>query len=454
VGGARTALFSWLQARANDGTYILRIEDTDLQRSTPESVQAILDGMEWLGLDFDEGPFYQTQRFKRYAEVIQQLLDEDKAYYCHCSKERLEILREAQMKEGIKPRYDGKCLDPESVPESTERVVRFRNPKGGDVIFDDLVRGQISISNDELDDLVIARPDGSPTYNFTVVVDDMDMNITQVIRGDDHINNTPRQINIYRALGGQPPDFAHVPMILGDDGARLSKRHGAVGVMQYRDDGYLPQALLNYLVRLGWSHGDQEVFSVDEMVSLFDIRDVNRKASAFNTEKLDWLNQHYMKNLPAGEVAQHLAWHFEDQGINPGNGPALEDIVSVQAERVKTLKEMATQSRIFFEGYDELDPQAAKKHLRPVTEQPLQLMLANLQSQDDWAPGPLHEVIDRVAAELEVGMGKVAQPLRVALTGSGVSPSIDKTLWLMGKQRSLEGIGKALKFVEARIAAI
>jgi len=453
VGGARTALFSWLQARANNGTYILRIEDTDLQRSTPESVQAILDGMEWLGLDFDEGPFYQTQRFGRYGEVIQQLLDEDKAYYCHCSKERLEKLRERQMKEGIKPRYDGKCLDQDSVPEGTERVGRFRNPKGGNVVFNDLVRGQISISNDELDDLAIARPDGSPTYNFTVVVDDIDMNVTQVIRGDDHINNTPRQINIYRALGAQPPDFAHVPMILGDDGARLSKRHGAVGVMQYRDDGYLPQALLNYLVRLGWSHGDQEVFSVDEMITLFDIRDVNRKASAFNTEKLDWLNQHYMKSLPAEEVAKHLAWHFTDQGINTDNGPALEDVVRVQAERVKTLKEMATQSRIFFEGYDEPDPQAAKKHLRPVAERPLQSMLENLQSLEDWLPGPLHEVIDRVAAELEIGMGKVAQPLRVALTGAGVSPSIDKTLWLMGKQRSIEGIGKALKFIEARIAA-
>jgi glutamyl-tRNA synthetase len=453
VGGARTALFCWLQARADNGTFILRIEDTDLQRSTPESVQAILDGMDWLGLDYDEGPFYQTDSFGRYAEVVKQLLDEDKAYYCYCSKERLESLRERQMKEGIKPRYDGKCRHLEAVPDGIEPVVRFRNPQAGNVVFDDLVRGQISISNDELDDLVIARPDGSPTYNFTVVVDDMGMRITQVIRGDDHINNTPRQINIYRALGAEPPAFAHVPMILGDDGARLSKRHGAVGVMQYRDDGYLPQALMNYLVRLGWSHGDQEVFSVDEMVSLFDIKDVNRKASAFNTDKLDWLNQHYMKSLPAGEVAQHLAWHFDDQGISMDNGPALEDVVTVQAERVKTLKEMAVQSRMFFEGYDELSPQAAKKHLRGVAALPLSVMLENLQSQDDWSPGPLHDVIDRVAAELEVGMGKVAQPLRVAVTGSGVSPSIDKTLWLMGKQRSLEGIGKALKFIEARVAA-
>jgi len=255
VGGARTALFCWLQARANDGAFILRIEDTDLQRSTPESVQAILDGMDWLGLDCDEGPIYQTDRFSRYAEIIQKLLDEDKAYYCYCSKTRLERLRESQMKAGIKPRYDGKCRHLSRAPEGIEPVVRFRNPQAGIVEFDDLVRGRISISNDELDDLVIARPDGSPTYNFTVVVDDMDMQITLVIRGDDHINNTPRQINIYRALGAKPPEFGHVPMILGDDGARLSKRHGAVGVMQYRDDGYLPQALVNYLVRLGWSHG-------------------------------------------------------------------------------------------------------------------------------------------------------------------------------------------------------
>jgi glutamyl-tRNA synthetase len=453
VGGARTALFCWLQARANNGTFILRIEDTDLERSTSESVQAILDGMQWLGLDFDEGPFYQTDSFARYAEVTQRLLDEDKAYHCYCSKERLENLREEQMKEGIKPRYDGKCRHLDSIPEGIKPVVRFRNPQSGDVVFDDLVRGRISISNNELDDLIIARPDGSPTYNFTVVVDDMDMRISHVIRGDDHINNTPRQINIYRALGAEPPVFAHVPMILGNDGARLSKRHGAVGVMQYRDDGYLPQALLNYLVRLGWSYGDQEVFSIDEMVALFDIKDVNRKASAFNTDKLDWLNQHYMKTLPGDEVAKHLSWHFTEQGIDADNGPLLADIVTVQAERVKTLKEMAAQSRLFFEGYDELDPGAAQKHLRPVAENPLRLMRSYLQSLETWTPEALHAVIDQAAAELEVGMGKVAQPLRVALTGAGISPSIDKTLWLMGKQRSLQGIDKALVFIEARIAA-
>ena len=352
VGGARTALFCYLQARHEDGAFILRIEDTDLERSTPESVQAILDGMEWLGLDYDEGPIYQTQRFDRYAEVVQQLMDEVKSYHCYCSKERIDALREEQMKAGEKPRYDGKCRPGAEPVEGVKPVVRFRNPRAGSVVFDDLVRGRISISNDELDDLVIARPDGSPTYNFTVVVDDMDMAVSLVIRGDDHINNTPRQINIYKALGADLPEFAHVPMILGDDGARLSKRHGAVSVMQYRDDGYLPQALVNYLVRLGWSHGDQEIFSREEMISLFDIRDVNRKASAFNTEKLDWLNQHYMRELPAEEVADHLAWHFKEQGIDASAGPALADLVSVQADRVKTLKEMAVQSRMFYEDFE------------------------------------------------------------------------------------------------------
>jgi glutamyl-tRNA synthetase len=332
-------------------------------------------------------------------------------------------------------------------------IVRFRNPREGDVVFDDLVRGRISISNTELDDLVIARPDGSPTYNFTVVVDDVDMAVSLIIRGDDHINNTPRQINIYRALDAELPGFAHVPMILGADGARLSKRHGAVGVMQYRDDGYLPQALLNYLVRLGWSHGDQEIFSLQEMIDKFDIRDVNRKASAFNTEKLDWLNQQYMKNLPASEVAHHLAWHFEQAGIDPQYGPPLADLVSVQADRVKTLKEMFEQSQVFYQEFDEFDPGAAHKHLRPVAEQPLRAIAGRLEDLATWKPEQLNESVRIAAEELELGMGKIAQPLRVALTGTAVSPSIDKTLWLIGRERSLARIERALEYVLARAAA-
>jgi len=450
VGGARTALFCWLMARGSGGTFILRIEDTDLERSTPESVQAILDGMDWLGLDYDEGPYYQTQRFDRYAEVVQQLLDDGKAYHCYCSKERLAELRERQMAEGVKPRYDGHCRHLESPPEGIRPVVRFRNPPTGEVSWDDQVRGRISISNGELDDLVIARPDGSPTYNFTVVVDDMDMGITHVVRGDDHINNTPRQINIYRALGAEIPVFGHVPMILGADGARLSKRHGAVGVMQYRDQGYLPVALRNYLVRLGWSHGDQEVFSTEEMVRLFHIEDVNRKAAAFDFDKLDWLNQHYMRSLPPAEVAGHLAWHFERLGLDPARGPALEDLVTVQADRVKTLREMAEVSRMFYEDFEQFDPGAAHKHLRPVAQEPLQALLARLESQGDWTPERLHEVIHATAEELGTGMGKVAQPLRVALAGCAVSPSIDKTLWLVGRERALQRVARAIDFIAMR----
>jgi glutamyl-tRNA synthetase len=453
VGGARTALFCYLQARAQDGTFILRIEDTDLERSTPESVQAILDGMAWLGLDYDEGPYYQTQRFDRYAEVVRQLLEQGKAYHCFCSKERIDALRDEAMKAGLKPRYDGHCRHGAEPVPGVKPVVRFKNPLEGDVVWNDAVRGRISISNQELDDLVIARPDGSPTYNFTVVVDDADMQISLVIRGDDHINNTPRQINIYRALGAESPEFAHVPMILGDDGARLSKRHGAVGVMQYRDDGYLPQALLNYLVRLGWSHGDQEIFSRQEMISAFDIRAVNRKASAFNTEKLDWLNQHYLKSLSPHEVADHLLWHFEQAGLDTENGPLLTDLITVQADRVKTLKEMMQQSRVFYEDFEDFDPGAARKHLRPVAEEPLRAVGNRLADLAVWKPERLDEVVRITAEELEIGMGKIAQPLRVALTGSAVSPSIDKTLWLVGRDRSLQRIRRALQYVMARAAA-
>jgi glutamyl-tRNA synthetase len=453
VGGARTALFCYLQARAAGGVFILRIEDTDLERSTPESVQAILDGMAWLGLDYDEGPFYQTDRFDRYAEVVQRLLDEGKAYRCWCSKERIEALRKQQMKSGQKPRYDGHCRAGAGTVDGVRPVVRFRNPIDGDVVFEDRVRGRISISNTELDDLVIARPDGSPTYNFTVVVDDMDMGVSLVIRGDDHINNTPRQINIYRALGADPPEFAHVPMILGSDGARLSKRHGAVSVLQYRDEGYLPEALLNYLVRLGWSHGDQEIFSRAEMIEHFDVRNVNRKAAAFDTEKLDWLNQHYMRSLPPAEVADHLRWHFERLGIDHEQGPPLEDLVIVQADRVKTLVEMAEQSRVFYGVLGDYDEGAAKKHLRPVAEGPLRAAGNRLADLLVWEPDRLNEAVRITADELDIGMGKIAQPLRVALTGGAVSPSIDKTLWLTGRERSLERIRRALEFIMVRAAA-
>lgn len=451
VGGARTALYSWLHARANKGEFVLRIEDTDLERSTQAAVDAILEGMEWLGLNWDEGPYYQTKRFDRYNEVIAKLLEEGKAYKCYCSKERLEALREGQAAKGERQKYDGCCRD--AAPRDTDKpyVIRFKMPQDGSVVFDDHVRGRIEIANEELDDLIIARSDGTPTYNFCVVVDDWDMGITCVIRGEDHINNTPKQINILKALGAPIPEYAHVAMILGDDGAKLSKRHGAVSVMQYRDDGYLPEALLNYLVRLGWSHGDQEIFSLDEMVQYFKLDDINKSASAFNTEKLQWLNQHYIKTLDPEYVAGYLQWHMQDQQIDTSNGPALSAVVTALAERSKTLKEMAEHSRYFYEDFAEFEETAAKKHLRGVAMEPLKLVQQKLAALPEWTQEAVHQAIEETAAELEVGMGKVGMPLRVAVTGVGQSPSLDITLFLIGKARCEQRISKAVEFVAARL---
>ncbi|QDP01589.1 glutamate--tRNA ligase [Thalassotalea sp. PS06] len=450
VGGARTALYSWLFAKKNGGDFVLRIEDTDLERSTQASVDAIMDGMNWLNLDWNLGPYFQTKRFDRYKEVIQQLIDNGQAYRCYCTPEEVEAMREEQRAKGEKPRYNGMWRDRTDYPEDKPYVIRFKNPLDGSVIIEDLVKGNIEISNQELDDLIIARSDGSPTYNLTVVVDDWDMKITHVIRGDDHVNNTPRQINILNALGAPLPKYAHIPMILGDDGKRLSKRHGAVGVMQYRDDGYLPEALLNYLVRLGWSHGDQEIFSREEMIELFDLSGCNRAPSAFNTEKLIWVNQHYMKSLDPEYVASHLQWHMNEQGINTDNGPALSDVVKVQADRVKTLKEMAQISRYFYEEYQEFDEKAAKKHLRGVAKEPLELVKAKLAAISDWTPENIQAAINGTAEELEVGMGKVGMPLRVASTGGGNSPSLDVTLALLEPAQVQTRIEKAIAFIDAR----
>lgn len=448
VGGARTALFSWLYAKKMQGQFILRIEDTDQQRSTEESVQAIFDGMQWLGLDHDEGPFFQTDQFPRYSETIQQLLTQGDAYHCYCSAEEVEAMREQQRANKQKPRYDGRCRQRTEPVDGVSPVVRFKNPQHGTVEFDDLVRGKISINNDELDDLIIARSDGTPTYNLTVVVDDLDMNMSHIIRGDDHINNTPRQINIMRALGGAIPQFAHVPMILGDDGARLSKRHGAVSVMQYRDDGFLPEALLNYLVRLGWSHGDQELFSRDEMIKLFDIKDVNRTASAFNTEKLLWINQQYIMNSDAQRLVEPLAYQLKRLGYDVDQGPDLLELVKTQQERAKTLKEMAEKSLMFYQDYDEFDEKAAKKNLKPTALPPLELMLEKFENLSDWTKEPLHQVVLDCAERLELKLGKVAQPLRVALSGTSVSPAIDATLFLLGKEKSLKNIKKAIDYIK------
>ena len=451
VGGARTALFCYLYARRHGGQFVLRIEDTDLERSTAESVNAIMEGMTWLGLEYDEGPFFQTQRFDRYQQVIDELLDKGLAYRCACPKERLDKLRDKQMAAKVKPRYDGHCRG-QSVDPSEPHVIRFANPVDGAVVVDDMIRGRVPFANSELDDLIIRRSDGSPTYNLTVVVDDADMGIPHVIRGDDHLNNTPRQVNILKAMGQEPPRYAHVPMILGPDGARLSKRHGAVSVVSYRDKGYLPEALLNYLVRLGWSHGDQEVFSLDEMIELFDISDVNKSASAFNIDKLDWLNQHYLQHGDPLRIARLLSPHMGHIGIDPSQGPDLVDVVTAQAARAKTLTELAEISAFCYRDFDDYEPTAAKKHLRPAAQQGLTRLRAELDmlSLEDWQPEMLHHVVDRVASELDLNMGKVAQPLRVAIVGRAASPGIDVTLKLVGKEATLRRIDKALDFIAAR----
>ena len=455
IGGARTALFSWLYARKMGGTFILRIEDTDLERSTQASVDAILQGMEWLALGHDEGPFYQTQCFDRYKEVIQQLLDSGHAYRCYCSKEELDVMREAQMARKEKPRYDGRWRErqDETPPEGVAPVIRFRNPLDGVVEIDDLVRGKIVISNTELDDLIIARSDGTPTYNLTVVVDDIDMKITHVIRGDDHINNTPRQINIMRALGFEPPKFAHVPMILGADGQRLSKRHGAVSVMQYRDEGYLPQALLNYLVRLGWSHGDQEIFSREEMVELFSLEAINRAPAAVNPDKLLWLNQHYIKTLPVETLAEQLQWHLQAQNLDVSNGASLADVINAQRERAKTLVEMVAISRYFYEEFSEFDPVAVQKQFKADTAANLQVVHDELISLTEWRGEPIHTAIQTACEKLGLKLGKVGPALRVAVTGSTSSPSLEITLELVGRERTLTRIQRAIAFISNSLAA-
>ncbi|MEJ2592551.1 MAG: glutamate--tRNA ligase, partial [Candidatus Thiodiazotropha sp.] len=431
--------------------FVLRIEDTDLERSTAESVNAILEGMTWLGLEYDEGPFYQTARFDRYNEVIDDLMDKGLAYRCNCSKERLDDLREAAMQRKAKPRYDGHCRNRE-VSADEPHVIRFRNPDTGVVAVDDLIRGRVNFNNEELDDLIIRRTDGSPTYNLTVVVDDMDMQITHVIRGDDHLNNTPKQINILQAIGAELPQYGHVPMILGDDGARLSKRHGAVSVMQYREDGFLPEALLNYLVRLGWSHGDQEIFSLDEMIELFDIDAVNKAASSFNTEKLLWLNQHYIKQSEPARIAHLLSPHMGDLQIDPAEGPDLVEVVKAHQERARTLVEMAQMSAFCYKDYDAFDETAAKKHLRAAAREPLERMRTVLESLGDWNDGALHAAVQQVSEALEVNMGKVAQPLRVAVVGRAASPGIDVTLRLVGKAATLRRIDRALEYIRQREA--
>ena len=449
IGGVRTALFSWLQARRMGGKFILRVEDTDRERSTDEAVRVILEGMKWLGLEADEGPYFQTARFPRYREVIAQLLVEGKAYRCYCTKEELDQLRAEQMARKEKPRYDGRWRDRSESRPGVEPVIRFKNPLEGEVVVHDLVHGDVTFKNTELDDLIIARADGTPTYNFCVVVDDMDMGVTHVIRGDDHLNNTPRQINMFAALGAKIPVFAHVPMILGPDGAKLSKRHGAVSVLQYEEDGFLPDALLNYLVRLGWSHGDQEIFTREEMISVFDIADVNKAASAFNPEKLLWLNQQHLMRTDPAKVVPYLRAHLARLGLNApvpelaAYETYLARIIIAQRERTKTLKEMAEASRYFFGDAVTLDAKAGAKHLTEEARALLGEFSAVLAALPLWQAASIHEALNGFAAGKALGLGKVAQPLRVAVTGGTISPPIDQTLELLGRERTLSRLAAA-----------
>jgi len=445
VGGVRTALFSWLYARRMGGKFILRVEDTDRERSTDEAVRVILEGMAWLALQADEGPYYQTQRFDRYKEVIRGMLDDGTAYHCYCSKQELDEMREQQLARKEKPRYTGICRDRTTPRDGIQPVVRFRNPTDGAVVVDDLVHGKVTFQNVELDDLIIARSDGTPTYNFCVVVDDMDMGVTHVIRGDDHLNNTPRQMNMLLALGAKPPVYAHVPMILGPDGAKLSKRHGAVSVLQYEEEGYLPDALLNYLVRLGWSHGDQEIFTRQEMIAAFDIHDVNKAASAFNPEKLLWLNQQHMMRAEPAALVPYLQAQLARLGIHSDDRSLLEGVIVSQRERAKTMKEMAQNSRFFFTESVELDPKAVAKHLTAAALPVLQQVRDRLAAVEQWSAPAVHTALNDLAAGLQTGLGKVAQPLRVAVAGSAVSPPIDATLALLGRDRTLARIDSAIK---------
>ncbi|MDX8378486.1 MAG: glutamate--tRNA ligase [Gallionella sp.] len=447
VGGARTALFSWAYARKLGGTFILRIEDTDLERSSQASVQAILDGMSWLNMDYDEGPFYQMQRMDRYKAVLAGLIDAGHAYYCYTTPGELDTMREAMRARGEKPRYDGHWR-PESgkvlptPPDDVKPVVRFKNPLHGIVAWDDRVKGRIVFENSELDDLIIARPDGTPTYNFCVVVDDLDMGITQVIRGDDHVNNTPRQINILKALGATPPQYAHVPMILGSDGERLSKRHGAVSVMQYAEEGYLPEALINYLSRLGWSHGDEEVFSRQQFVEWFDLEHISKSAAQFNPEKLRWLNQHYIKLADNTRLASLLTVHLAKRDVTVSDTPPLEAVIALYKGRVATLVELAAEAAVF---YVDMPPEQAllDEQLLPDVL-PVLRELADRFAEVAWEAPVLAALIKELLAKHHLKMPKLAMPLRVMLVGKTHTPSVDAVLTLFSRETVLARMKKYL----------
>ena len=453
IGGVRTALFSWLYARRHGGVYILRIEDTDRERSTDAAVEIILEAFHWLGLEPDEGPFFQSRRFERYREVADRMIQAGTAYRCYCSPEELAEMRAQQTARGEKPRYDGRCRGRAEPRPGVTPAIRFRNPDTGQVVVDDLVHGKVVFENSELDDVVILRSDGTPTYHFGVVVDDSDMAITHVIRGDDHLNNTPRHINLFRALGYEPPRFAHIPMIAGPDGAKLSKRHGAVSALEYRDLGYLPDAVLNYLARLGWSHGDQEIFSRDELVRLFDLTAVQRSAARFDLEKLNWLNQHYIKETPVAKLAAELAPHLTAAGVSDASPERVAAVAEAFRERAKTLRDMAEKARVYLTDEVVYEPKAVQKQLQPAAEPLLRVLRAALAELGLWTAEATQAVVERVAADAGVGLGKVAQPLRVALTGDVSSPGIGTTLALVGRERALTRIDRALDLIRSGSSA-
>jgi glutamyl-tRNA synthetase len=450
IGGARTALFNWLFARHHGGQFILRIEDTDRERSTPEAMSAILEAMKWLKLDYDEGPFYQTERFPLYKEKIQQLLAAGKAYPCVCTPQDLDTKRQLAQKEKRKPSYDGTCRPTEGViptlPDGKPYTIRFRSPQVGTTVVDDVVKGNIVFDNRELDDLIIARSDGTPTYNFCVVIDDIEMNITHIIRGDDHLANTPRQIQLYHALERALPQFAHVPLILGTDKARLSKRHGATSVTAYRDMGYLPEAVVNYLVRLGWSHGDEEIFSREELIEKFSLESVGKSAGVFNPEKFLWLNSHHLKSRPPAQLATEIVPFIEAKGYPvPKDKEWLEKMTATLKERAKTLAELVEQAHYYLSDDISLDEKAAKKFLTPEITAPLRDLMQKLSDLPDFSDSAVQQAFAEVLEQTGLSMGKLAQPVRVALTGSTVSPGIHEVIAVLGKERTLKRLNTALQ---------
>ena len=450
VGGARTAIFNWLYARHMKGKFVLRIEDTDAERSTQASVDAIFEALQWLGIDWDEGPYFQTRRFDIYREYIQKLIDSDQAYYCTCSPDQIDVMRQKAIAAGTKPRYDGTCRE-KGLGPSDKAVVRFKAPLSGTTVVEDVIKGHMVFQNDELDEFVICRSDGTPTYNFVVVVDDITMNINTIIRGDDHVMNTPKQILLYKALGSPLPTFGHVPMVLGNDRARLSKRHGAMSVTAYRDMGFLPEALINYLVRLGWSHGDQEFFTRDELIEVFNLENIGRSAGIFDLDKLLALNAEHIMAASPGDLVDPLKPFLKNNSIEIEEGDYILQVIETLQPRSKTLEDMAEAALFYYLGDISYEEKAAKKFLKPAALEPLKILTEKLAALEDYNHPNLEEVFKAVMDETGLKLGKIAQPVRVALTGRTASPGIFEIIAILGKERVMPRLNKAVSFIEAKL---